>query len=224
MLMVTGLVWHERFLFHNPTLRYGSRFEPEVHFEHPSTKRRIYTLLMASGLGDHLQSITARPATRTELERFHTPEYLDRIEELSRAGGGVAGEAAPFGPGSFEVAALAVGGCIEAVEAVVTGRVTNAYALVRPPGHHAERDQGRGFCLLANAALAIMSARAVHGVGKVAVIDWDVHHGNGTEQAFYDDPDVLTISIHQDRNYPIDTGASGDRGSGSGVGANVNIP
>ncbi len=220
----TGLVWHERFGFHNPVLQYGPHFEPELHWEHPATKRRIYSLIGASGLLEHVVRLPARPATRTELERFHTPDYLDRIESESGARGGWAGESTPFGAGSFDVASLAVGGCIEAVEAVIRGEVRNAYALVRPPGHHAERDQGRGFCLLANAALAVLHARAVLGVRRVAVVDWDVHHGNGTEQAFWDEPEVLTISVHQDRNYPVDTGDVEDRGGGAGLGANVNIP
>ena len=108
---------------------------------------------------------------------------------------------------------------------MLAGEVDNAYALVRPPGHHAERDWGRGYCMLANAPLAIMKARAELGCGRVAVVDWDVHHGNGTEQAFYDDPDTLTISLHQDRLYPTDTGLMpSTSGRVTGEGANINIP
>ena len=100
----------------------------------------------------------------------------------------------------------------------------NAYALVRPPGHHAERDTGRGFCIFANVAIAATHARQVRGLERVAVVDWDVHHGNGTEHAFYDDPSVLTISIHQDNNYPPNSGAMTDTGSGAGQGYNINVP
>ena len=111
-----------------------------------------------------------------------------------------------------------------AVDAVLDGKVDNAYALVRPPGHHAERDLGRGFCIFANTALAAAHARQARGLERVAIVDWDVHHGNGTEHAFYEDPTVLTISIHQDNNFPPQSGAIGDRGAGAGEGYNLNIP
>ena len=104
------------------------------------------------------------------------------------------------------------------------GRVDNAYALVRPAGHHAEAARGRGFCVFGNTALAALHANAVHGVGRIAIVDWDVHHGNGTEDAFYADPDVLTLSVHQDGNYPDGRGGIADRGEGPGAGANINIP
>jgi acetoin utilization deacetylase AcuC-like enzyme len=147
-----------------------------------------------------------------------------RIKKASAEIGGDAGEETPFGHGSYEIALLAAGGCMTAVEAVLDGKVDNAYALVRPPGHHAERDQGRGFCIFANTALAAVHARQARGLSRVAIVDWDVHHGNGTEHAFYADPSVLTISIHQDNNYPPDSGAIGDTGSGAGEGYNINIP
>ena len=143
---------------------------------------------------------------------------------MSEERGGEAGEFTPFGPGSFDIALLAAGGVIRAVEVVVTGEVANAYALVRPPGHHAEPDRGRGYCIFGNIAVAIMFARAKLGVKRVAVVDWDVHHGNGTQEAFYEDPDVLTISIHQDNLYPPNSGDVGENGVGRGVGYNLNIP
>jgi acetoin utilization deacetylase AcuC-like enzyme len=111
-----------------------------------------------------------------------------------------------------------------AIDAVMDGTVDNAYALVRPPGHHAERDQGRGFCIFANVALGALHARAQWGVSRVVTIDWDVHHGNGTQQAFYEDPNVLTISLHQNGLYPPDSGHIADRGAGPGDGTNINIP
>ncbi len=100
----------------------------------------------------------------------------------------------------------------------------DAYALVRPPGHHAEKDQGRGFCIFGNTALAAMHARQARGLSRVAIVDWDVHHGNGTEHAFYSDPTLLTLSIHQDNNYPPASGAITDTGDGAGHGYNINIP
>jgi acetoin utilization deacetylase AcuC-like enzyme len=143
---------------------------------------------------------------------------------MSEASGGNAGEGTPFSAGGFEVALLAAGGTITAVDAVLDGRVRNAYALVRPPGHHAESDVGRGFCIFGNVVIAVEHARASRRIGRVAVVDWDVHHGNGTQKAFYRDPGVLTISIHQDRWYPHDSGGMDERGEGPGFGFNVNIP
>jgi acetoin utilization deacetylase AcuC-like enzyme len=111
-----------------------------------------------------------------------------------------------------------------AVDAVLDGTVRNAYALVRPPGHHAVADMGMGFCLFGNVALAAMHARQARGLERVAVVDWDVHHGNGTQAAFYEDPSVLTISVHQDSVFPPGSGPVTDNGAGAGTGANINIP
>jgi acetoin utilization deacetylase AcuC-like enzyme len=130
----------------------------------------------------------------------------------------------PFGPGSFEIAALSAGLAKGALIAVLQGNLTNAYALSRPPGHHCTADTPQGFCMLANIAIAIRAAQAAGLVRRVAVLDWDVHHGNGTEAIFYDDPDVLTVSLHQENNFPLTTGAFADRGRGAGLGANLNIP
>jgi len=119
---------------------------------------------------------------------------------------------------------LATGGVIEAMDAVLAGQVRTAYALMRPPGHHATQDVGMGFCLFGNVAIAVMHARAVRGVGRVATVDCDVHHGNGTQAAFYDTPDVLTISLHQDNLFPAASGGLAERGTGQGFGYNLNIP
>jgi acetoin utilization deacetylase AcuC-like enzyme len=198
--------------------------QPLGHLENAEGKRRIRNLLEVSGLIDHLVLLQPRAATEDEILRLHTREYVDRIKSKSSNLGGDAGDLTPFGPGSYEIALLAVGGCITAVDAVLDGKVDNVYALVRPPGHHAERDTGRGFCIFANVALAALHAREVRGLSRLAVVDWDVHHGNGTEHAFYDDPTVLTISIHQDNNYPPSSGAITDTGSGAGKGFNINVP
>lgn len=107
---------------------------------------------------------------------------------------------------------------------MLSGRVDRTYALVRPCGHHAKPDRGRGFCLFGNIAIAIHHPRAVHGVKRIAVVDWDVHHGNGTQDAFYHSPDVLTLSVHQDRYYSVDSGGSEERGEGPGHGFNINVP
>jgi acetoin utilization deacetylase AcuC-like enzyme len=202
----------------------GLTVEPLGHIESAASKRRFRNVLEVSGLLDQLVPLKPRSATEAEILRLHTPEYVNRIKSLSAEMGGEAGEETPFGRGSYEIALLSAGGCISAVDAVLDGKVDNAYALVRPPGHHAERDRGRGFCIFGNVALAAMHSRQARGLSRVAIVDWDVHHGNGTEHAFYADPTVLTISVHQDNNYPPGSGAIGDVGSGAGEGYNINVP
>jgi acetoin utilization deacetylase AcuC-like enzyme len=197
--------------------------EPYPALDRPEGKRRLWGLLQASGLAERLVPVRTRPATDDELLPFHTAAYIDRIRSMASTGGGDAGESARFGRNGFEIARLAAGGCIAAVEAVLQRRVENAYALVRPSGHHAEPDRGRGFCIFGNIVLAVEHARCVHGVKRIAVVDWDVHHGNGTQIAYYADPDVLTISLHQEACYPVDSGDLSDTGDGPGRGANINI-
>lgn len=164
-------------------------------------------------------------ASVDDLARVHSREYIERIRQESELGGGDAGDGwSPFGPEGFDCASLAAGAAIEAVRSVVDGTADSAYALVQPPGHHALRDQGMGLCLFGNAAVATAYARSVLGITRVAIVDWDVHHGNGTEEVFYSDPSVLTISVHQDGLYPPATGRSAQTGDGPGTGFNVNIP
>lgn len=227
--MSTAFVFHELYLWHdtgNSALFFppGLTVQPGDHAENPETKRRMKNLLEVSGITDHLKMLKPRRATEDELARFHTRAHIDRIKRMSAEGGGDASELTPFGPGSFEIAQLAAGGAIVAMDAVLSGGSKNAYALIRPPGHHALADLGMGFCLFGNAAVAIEHARAVHGLERVAVIDWDVHHGNGTQAAFFADPDVLTISIHQDNLFPAGSGALAERGEGAGFGLNLNVP
>jgi acetoin utilization deacetylase AcuC-like enzyme len=227
--MATGWVFHELYLWHD-TGSYASVFQPGLtiepgeHAENPATKRRFRNLLEVSGLLDRLTAIKPVMATEADLNRFHTRDYIEKIKSLSAASGGDAGQLTPFGPGSYEIACRSVGGTMAAIDAVMTGQVKNAYALVRPPGHHAERDRGLGFCLFGNVAVAIMKARETHKLARVATVDWDVHHGNGTQQAFYEDPNVLTISIHQDRLFPTRSGGIDEIGSGAGEGRNINVP
>jgi acetoin utilization deacetylase AcuC-like enzyme len=227
--MATGWVSHERYFWHDTRsaagfMPAGGVIEPEAHAESPATKRRFRNLLEVSGLLDKLVHIAPREATEAEVLRCHTREYVDRIKTMSAEFGGDAGELTPFSPGGHEIALLAAGGVITAVDAVLEGKVDNVYALVRPPGHHAEADVGRGFCIYANAAIAARHAREARGLERVAVVDWDVHHGNGTQKAFWTDPSVLTISSHQDNYYPPDSGHVNEVGEGDGEGYNVNIP
>lgn len=192
--------------------------------EGPETKRRLRNLIEVSGLVQDLDVSSAPEATWEDLARVHPESYLTGFRTLSDGSGGELGLRTPFGPGGFEIAALSAGLARAALFAVLEGRARNAYALSRPPGHHCLPDFPNGFCLLANIAIAIEAARAAGLLRRVAVIDWDVHHGNGTEAIYYDRDDVLTISVHQERNYPLDTGEAGDRGRGAGLGHNINIP
>ncbi|MFN0148197.1 MAG: class II histone deacetylase [Dehalococcoidia bacterium] len=227
--MTTGWVYHELYMWHDtgrarPSSDWGRWVQAWEHYENPETKRRFRNLIEVAGLFDDLVSLKPRAATIDEVLRFHTPAYVESIIEKSADVGGDAGDGTPFAQGAYEIALLAAGGTITAVDAVLEGRVQNAYALVRPPGHHAEADIGRGFCVFGNVAIAAMHARAARGVERIATVDWDVHHGNGTQKAFYGDPDTLTISIHQDNWYPRDSGAMEDRGEGAGQGYNINVP
>jgi acetoin utilization deacetylase AcuC-like enzyme len=221
-----GLVFDERYLWHDTGVMQPGPpvIEQYPHWESPETKRRLRNLLDASGLSQELVQLAPRPATNDEILRVHEPGYLEWLEQASAGAGGDAGDGTPFGPGSLDVARLSAGGCVVAADAVLDGRVSSVYALVRPPGHHAEPETGRGFCMLGNIAIAALHLRATRGVGRIAVVDWDVHHGNGTQKVFWRDPDVLTISLHQDGLYPLHSGALEDVGEGPGRGANINIP
>ncbi len=226
----TGWVHHEAYMWHDPGRMRA--FDPSMrrwlqaweHYENPETKRRLNNLLEYVGFSEELVPLKPSAANFEQVTRFHTPAYFEKIRELSEADGGEAGEGATFSHGGFEIALLAAGGTITAVDAVLDREIDNAYALVRPPGHHAERDRGRGFCISGNVAIAGMHALADRGLARIATLDWDVHHGNGTQQAFYDRNDALTISIHQDQWYPRDSGAMQETGEDDGDGYNINIP
>ena len=205
----------------------GSGLQPvHQHVAHPDTKRRLHELIVTSGLIGHLKNIEARPATEADILRVHDREHLGRIVTGSKQPkGGDAGDGvSPFGQGGDRIALLAAGGALAATEAVTRGDVSRAYALINPPGHHAERALGRGFCLFNNAAVAARYAQQVMGVGRVAIVDWDVHHGNGAQDIFWESSDVLNISVHQDRCFPSDSGFSDERGAGEGFGYTLNVP
>ncbi|MEO9517069.1 MAG: class II histone deacetylase [Paracoccaceae bacterium] len=230
--MTTAFFFDERTMWHAGgnyafTLPIGGLVQPPAAGglpENPETKRRLKNLMEVTGLMGELDVRSAQEASRSDLLRVHPATYLDEFKRLSDAGGGELGRRTPFAQGGYELAALSAGLTIDAVQAVLSGDASNAYALSRPPGHHCLPDFPNGFCLLANIALAIEAAKAKNLVQKVAVLDWDVHHGNGTEAIFYDRDDVLTISFHQEGNYPLDTGDVADRGRGAGEGLNVNLP
>ena len=230
--MTTGFFWDERCFWHAGgtyamTMQVGGLVQPLAAGglpESPETKRRMKNLMDVTGLSAELALSSAPLADWSDLARVHPERYLKQFKEVSDAGGGELGQRTPFIRGGFETAALSAGLASAAVDAVLTGQLENAYALSRPPGHHCLPDWPNGFCLLANVAIAVEAAKARHGLGRVAVIDWDVHHGNGTEAIFYDRDDVLTISLHQEGNYPLNTGGTEARGEGRGEGFNINVP
>ncbi|KGE67604.1 MULTISPECIES: class II histone deacetylase [Pseudomonas] len=227
--MKTGFVWHERYMWHDngsaavvvPT---QGQYQPDVHLENPETKRRLKNLLDGYGITRQLLDLEPEPVSLETLSRVHSPAYIAKVRALSSGTGGSAGEFALVGPGSYEIALLSAGGALCAMRAVLDGECRNAYALCRPPGHHAEPEQGMGFCLFNNVAVAIEQVRAEGRVKRVAVIDWDVHHGNGAEAIFFDNPDVLTISVHQEGLYPLGRGGSEVTGGERAPGSNLNIP
>ncbi len=230
--MTTGFFWDERCFWHAGgnytfTMPIGGLVQPLAAGgipENPETKRRLKNLMDVTGLIREIDAQSAEMATREMLERVHPKSYIDEFKRLSDAGGGELGLRTPFAAGGFEIAALSAGLAVAAVDAVASGTLDNAYALSRPPGHHCLPDYPNGFCLLNNIAIAAEAAKASGKVNRVAVLDWDVHHGNGTEHIFYDRDDVLTISLHQEGNYPPDTGHITDRGKGAGEGYNINLP
>jgi len=186
--------------------------------------RRLKALLDVSGLGTQLALRSARPVTWDEMLRVHEQAYLDEFKRVSDSGGGEMGLQATFAAGSFELAALSAGLARDAVDLVMRGEFQRAYAACVPAGHHALRDQAMGGTLLANSAIAVEHAISELGANRVAVIDWDVHHGNGTQALFYERDDVLTISLYQEHCFPPGYSGMDERGSGKGLGYNLNIP
>ncbi|MEM9319421.1 MAG: class II histone deacetylase [Pseudomonadota bacterium] len=230
--MGTGFYWDERCFWHSGgnyafMAPVGGLVQPIASGglpENPETKRRLVNLLRVTGLWGELETLSAEPAERDALLRVHSASYLDDFEAMAARGGGELGLRTPFGPDGFKTACLSAGLAQAALLAVLRGSHQTAYALCRPPGHHCLPDRPNGFCLLNNIAIAVQTARSEKLASRIAILDWDVHHGNGTEAIFYEDPDVLTVSLHQERNYPRDTGDLADRGRGAGLGGNVNIP
>ena len=221
----TGFVFEEIYLWHEAgSIAFSDMVEPGEHWENPDTKRRFKSLLSVSGIDDKLVRIKARRATRTELTRFHTERYHDRIvEESQLPKGGDGGELARFGKGGYDIAALSAGGLLAAIEAVHKKEIENAYCLVRPPGHHACADLGMGFCIFNNIAVGAMHARTL-GYQRVAIVDYDVHHGNGTQEAFWNDNETLFISVHQAENYPVNTGYVHEVGGPDTLHSTINVP
>lgn len=197
---------------------------PDGHPERPARVEAVVSRLKETGLWERLLHLPVVPATRAQLERVHTPKYLDQVERMIAAGGGPLDNRDTFAsPGSWQAATAGAGAAIGAVDAALTGQAQAAFALVRPPGHHAPPGHAMGFCILNNAAVAAAHAIEQHGLSRVLLVDFDVHHGNGTQDCFYSSPQVLYVSTHQSPAYPF-TGAAEEIGTGAGVGCTVNIP
>ena len=210
----TGIVWDPRYLNH----RTGNG--------HPESRQRllaIYSMLEQLQARRQFSDITPRSATAEEILLVHSPEYLQKIaateglESVSLTGD------THTCADSYQTACLAAGGLLEAVEKVASGKIANAFALVRPPGHHAEKSRAMGFCLFNNVALAAAYAQKKLGMERILIIDWDVHHGNGTQHLFERDRSVLFFSIHQYPHFP-GTGFFTETGIGPGEGFTVNLP
>jgi acetoin utilization deacetylase AcuC-like enzyme len=192
---------------------------------HPESARRLLAIERALSERDWLgmEPVEAPAAAREQLLRVHDPALIDSIEALSAKGGGMIDMDTIASAGSWEAALHAAGAAVWAVDRLLGDGGGAAFCGTRPPGHHAERATAMGFCLFNNAAVAAAHARAEHGAERVLVLDWDVHHGNGTEEIFYGSPDVLYASLHQSPLYP-GTGAATDVGTGDGEGFTVNLP
>ena len=194
---------------------------------HPETSGRakiVYERIRASKFAGSLLWLTPERAEPRWIEKCHAPEYRRFVEEACLNGGTLLdGGDTRACPDSYEVALLAAGGILLAVDSVIEGRSRNAFCCSRPPGHHARPAAAMGFCLFNHIAIAAQYAQEKHGLARVLIIDWDVHHGNGTEEIFYEDPSVFYFSIHQYPFYP-GTGAAYDTGKGAGEGFTLNVP
>jgi acetoin utilization deacetylase AcuC-like enzyme len=164
-----------------------------------------------------------RKAEQAELKRVHTPDYIRSVEDFARNGGGHLDADTIVSPRSYDVAIHAAGAACAAVDGVLGGGHRRAVCLIRPPGHHSLPDRAMGFCLFNNVAVAARHAQAKHGLKRVLIVDWDVHHGNGTQDIFYEDPDVFFFSAHRYPFYP-GTGSADETGSGKGLGTTFNLP
>lgn len=199
----------------------------DTGFGHPECMERhaaVTRALAEAGLTARLTPIVSRSAEPPELERCHPRSYIERVREEIAAGLDTLSTGdTQISPGSHDAALHAVGGVIEAVDAVMTGKLGRAFCAVRPPGHHARPAQGMGFCLFNNIALGARHAQERHGAEKVVIVDWDVHHGNGTQDIFEEDGSVLFFSTHQSPWYPF-TGHAEEIGTGKGRGTTLNCP
>ena len=211
--MTTGLVYDPIYLKH----------DTGAHVENYQRLVATMEVLKESGTLEKVTGISPRAANIGELSLVHSDQHIDRVESYSTRGGGWLDGDTVTSPDSYTVALYAAGGALRGLDAVITGEVDHVFSLIRPPGHHATPNQAMGFCLFNNIAIAAKYAIQNYGLERILIADFDVHHGNGTEEIFYGDPGVLYFSSHQYPHYP-GTGYINDDGYGEGKGTTVNIP
>jgi acetoin utilization deacetylase AcuC-like enzyme len=215
----TGFVWDERYLAH------------DTGPGHPERSDRLLAIRQEFDRRKLLERLTLIPAEPIDIDNpalldVHDAAYLRRLRETCASGAAIIDDGdCAICPATYEIARLSAGGVLKAVEAVADGRVDNAFCAVRPPGHHAERHRAMGFCFINNVAVAARHAQRQCGLRRVLIVDWDVHHGNGTQHAFEEDPSVLYCSLHEDpRVFYPGTGFAHEHGRGDGEGATLNLP
>lgn len=213
--MSTGFVYDPAFLEH--------RTGPG-HPERPERVESIVTHIQTLDWFSRLTLISAKPAKLEWVTAVHDPDHLRRVREASESGVGfLDSEDCELSQATYETALLAAGASCALAEAVASEKVRNGFAAIRPPGHHAEKNHAMGFCFFNNAAITARYLQNTHGLKKILILDWDVHHGNGTQHLFEEDPDVFYVSLHEYPFYP-GTGAASEHGKGRGEGATLNIP
>lgn len=210
----TALIYHPDYLKH---------LTGEGHPESPERLTAVINRLDTTGLLKELVVIEPKPANEDDIFLVHSKRHFDTIKRAWEEGLTALTPDTPISEESFRVAMLAVGGVLTGIDRIMAGDIANAMALVRPPGHHATPDHAMGFCLFNNVAIGARHLQKRYGIGNVLIVDWDLHHGNGTQEAFYDDPSVLYFSTHQYPHYP-GTGSFHENGEGKGKGFTINVP
>jgi acetoin utilization deacetylase AcuC-like enzyme len=205
--------------------RYMDHVMDPGHPEGPERLREIYQMIEEEEMrGRSLGKVEPRPATREELEMVHSPAYIDLVASTAGKPYYRLDADTSTNAKSYETALLAVGGLLELIKVIMQGKFNNGFALVRPPGHHAEWDKAMGFCIFNNVAVGAQYALKNFSLQKILIVDWDVHHGNGTQHSFYENPKVLYFSTHRYGFFYPGTGAATEVGKGKGVGFNINVP
>jgi acetoin utilization deacetylase AcuC-like enzyme len=213
MNTTTGLVYHEDYLKHDT----GT---------HPESAERLVSIMQKledTGITEKLNRITPIKASKDQIRYVHRDAHISRVEAICARGGGMLDLDTPICPDSGEIALLSAGGVLKAVDEVMANNLKHIFALIRPPGHHATPKTGMGFCVFNNIAIAAEHLKRKYGVKRILIADWDVHHGNGTQEVFFEDPSVLYFSMHQYPHYP-GTGWIDEVGKGEGEGFTVNVP